>query len=128
MNFRERIDQGRQNQNRPEPANRNDQQEAFDFNFFGIGNIHDHIACVDFRLADGSRKALTYSYVMGIDYDASEGIELHTAAKSVKIIGRDLAKLYDYLVMFRVKYIQANMGMDVGKSGLFVKDIVVTEV
>jgi hypothetical protein len=128
VNFRERIEQRRGNQFNIEPANDNQQEESFESDFFSIENLRNHLACIDLRLADGSRKAIPYIYVLEINFDASEGIEILTTTKSIKITGRDLGKLYDYLVVFRVKYIQANIGTDANEEGLFVKEIVIQEV
>lgn len=128
MNFRERIEQRRGNQFNIEPANDNQQEESFESDFFGIESLRNPLACIDLRFADGLRKAIPYIYVLEINFDASEGIEILTTTKKIKITGRDLAKLYDYLVVFRVKYIQANIGTDTNEEGLFVKDIVIQEI
>ena len=128
MNFRERIEQRRNNQFLTEPANDNQQDESFETDYFGIENIRNHLPCIDLRPADGTRKAIPYIHVHELNFDATDGIEIITSTKRITITGRDLFKLYDYLAAFRVKYIQANIGTDANQEGLFVKEIKIEEV
>jgi hypothetical protein len=132
MNFRERIEKRRENQDsivvNSEPANDNQQEQSFDFYYFGVENLRNSPACVDLRLADGNRKAIPYTYIMELSFDATNGIEIKTATKKVTITGRDLSRLYNYLTDFRVKYIQSHLGTDANEEGLFVKDIVIKEI
>lgn len=46
-----------------------------------------------------------------------------TSTQVIKICGRDLGRIYDHLTLYRVKYIQENMGDDMQETGLFVKKI-----
>ncbi len=124
MNFRERIEQAREKQNDPLAANNNEADEnGFDTEYFGIDNIKSFPACLDLRLADGTRKALPYSYIMEINFAPSDGIEITTSTKKITITGRDLGRLYDYLTAFRVRYIQSYLGTDTTETGLFVGNI-----
>ena len=127
MNFRDRIERTRENQGKVATANDNEQEESFNSDYFGIENLRNSLACLDLRLADGNRKALPYSYIMEINFDASEGIEIISSGKQVKITGRDLGRLYDYLIVYRVRYIQENAGTDVNETGLFIKAIEINE-
>jgi hypothetical protein len=127
MNFRERIEQRRNNQYFTEPANVNYIEESFESDYFGIENLRNPLACIDLRPADGNRKAIPYIYIQEINFDATDGIEIITTTKRITIIGRDLSKLYDYLTVFRVKYIQVNIGTDANQDGLFVKEILIQE-
>jgi hypothetical protein len=96
--------------------------------FFGVENVRSYPACLDLRLADGNSKALPYSYIVEINFDASNGIEIITAMKKILITGRNLKMLYNYLTVFRVKYIQANIGNDLAEEDtLFVKRIKIDE-
>src|ERR1700722_20103391 len=58
--------------------------------FFGVENIRNTPACLDLRLPDGKSKALPYSYIVEINFEASEGIEIVTATKKILITGRNL--------------------------------------
>jgi len=127
MSFQERIEKARQNQGKTLPANNNEQAEDYAGEYYGIENIRNHLACIDMRLTDGSRKALPYSYIMEINFEPSEGIEIVTANKYIKITGRDLSRLYDYLIVYRVRYIQASMGMDGNEEGIFVEGITIQD-
>ena len=83
--------------------------------FFGVDNIRNSPACLDLRLSDGKFKALPYSYIVEINFALSEGIEIITAMKKILISGRNLQLLYNYLVTFRVRYIQAQIGNDISE-------------
>lgn len=80
--------------------------------FFGIEPQKKIPATVDFRLADNTFRAVPYSYIMDIEFDPADGIEVLTSTKRIKIRGRNLRLLYDYLAQFRVRFIQANVGAD----------------
>jgi len=81
--------------------------------------------CLELRLADGRRKALPYSYITGINFDADAGIEIITTLSRIAITGRNLASLFDHLVMYRVRYVQADMGQDAQEDGVFVEEILI---
>ena len=96
--------------------------------FFGIENIRGYPSCLDLRFPDGNCKAIPYSYIVEIDFNTSNGIEILTATKKVIISGRNLQLLYKYLLSFRIKYIQANIGNDITEeSAVFVKEIRIGE-
>lgn len=80
--------------------------------FFGIEPQKKIPATIDFRLADNTFRAVPYSYIMDIEFDPTDGIEVLTSTKRIKIRGRNLRLLYDYLAQFRVRFIQANVGAD----------------
>jgi hypothetical protein len=106
-----------------------DNIEAFvSSTFFGVDNLRNSPSCLDLRLANGTFKALPYSYIIEINYDPSDGIEITTTTKKICITGRNLKLLYNYLVSYRIRYIQANIGNDLTEEKLlFVKDIVIEE-
>jgi hypothetical protein len=96
--------------------------------FFGIERTRHASACLDLRLSNGNSKAIPYSYILEINFDASEGIEIYSSTKKITIMGRNLKMLYNYLAAFRVRYIQVNMGNDLTEeSELFVNDITIEE-
>lgn len=128
MNFRERIERNRPSQDNGAVNIEPVAEKPESTNFYGLDNVNGQPACLELRLGDGCRKALPYSYIMEINFDATEGIEIITAAKRIKITGRKLDRLYEYLVAYRVKYIQENIGTDAGENGLFVTRIEIGEV
>ena len=105
------------------------QDEAVNSDFFGTDNLRNLPACLDFRLREGKRKALPYSYIMEVIYDGTDGIEIIATTKRIKITGRNLELLFDYLVSFRVRYIKMHSGSDFGvdDGGLFVGEILIEE-
>ena len=130
MDFRQRLEQ-----NRERPAERpitgdsaNEPQDDLRSEYFGTDNARNLPACLDLRLPNGSRKALPYSYFTEINFDSETGIEIFTNTKKINITGRNLTKLFDYLVTYRVRYIQANIGNDTQEEGLFVEEILVEDV
>src|ERR1700691_81975 len=98
MNFREKIEQARERLvNNGDPIT-GELEDNFDCEYFATDNIKSLPACVDLRVPDGKRKALPYTHFVEIDFDNFDGIEITTNRKKIKIIGRDLGKLFDYLV------------------------------
>nr|WP_322624507.1 hypothetical protein [uncultured Flavobacterium sp.] len=71
---------------------------------------------------------MPYAFITEISYDVDNGIEIITTSKSIRIIGRNLSALLEQLIMYRVRYIQTNIGSDADEDGLFVKEIVFEEV
>lgn len=115
MDFRERIVQGRENLADAQAANDNTDRE-FESEYYGIENIRNPLACIDLRFADGNRKAIPYSDFSEINFDPSDGIEIITADKKITITGRDLERLYDYLVAYRVRYVAEGVGSTLNDS------------
>ena len=56
------------------------------------------------------------------------GIEILTTGKRIRIIGRNLTSLFDQLITYRVRFVQANIGSNANEDGLFVKEIRVEDV
>ena len=61
---------------------------------------------VEFRMLDGDRKARTYAFLAGIDFNPSKGIVMDFSADAVKISGRNLAPLFDGLVAQRIAIVR----------------------
>lgn len=127
MDFKQRIEQNgeRPNKERTVTSDILDVQED---NFFATSNIGSLPACLDLRLANGKRKALPYSFFTEINFDDDRGIEIFTNSKKIIITGRHLARLFDYLVTYRVRYVRANIGNDRKEEGLFVKEILIEQI
>ena len=126
MNFRERLEQSRDRF--CEFEGNSELDEMFSCEYFATDNIKSLPACLDLRFPDGSRKAMPYNYFVEIDFLSAEMIEIITTTKQIKIIGRDLGKLYDFLVAYRVRYIATNVGADLNETGLFVEQIIIKEI
>jgi hypothetical protein len=110
-------------------AENNITEIAADLKFFGVDNIRNYPTCIDLRLRDGSSRALPYSYIVEINFTPADGIEVVTTTKKVVIEGRNLQLLYNYLIAYRIKYIQSNTGHDLtDEKELFVKDIKIDDV
>lgn len=128
MSFRDRLEQSRERLgNDTESIITAELEEGFSCDYFAIDNIKSLPACLDFRMPDGNRIAVPYSFVTEIYLDISDGILITTTTKKIRITGRDLSKLYDYLVAYRVRFISANVGTDIAEQGLFVKEIIIDE-
>lgn len=124
MDFRQRLEQNRHTSaNSIAPA---EPEEPVSHPYYGT--ITSHPAnCLDLRLPRGVRRAFPYAFVTEISYDLDAGIDILTQRKKITIIGRNLSKLYDHLIAYRVRYIQANIGSDPDEDGLFVKEILIVE-
>ena len=134
MSFRDKVAQNIQERNDKASAvdvkeQEPDNIEAFvSSTFFGVDNLRNSPSCLDLRLVNGTFKALPYSYIIEMNYDPSDGIEIITTTKKICITGRNLKLLYNYLVSYRIRYIQANIGNDLTEEKhLFVKDITIEE-
>lgn len=120
MDFRQRLEQSR---NRPVSDDMpGDAEEEFSCPYFATDKARMPV-CLELRLPDGARKALPYAYFNEISFDAENGIEIFTSNKIIAIKGRNLARLFDFIVAYKVRYIQANLGSDSGEEHLFVKHI-----
>lgn len=107
----------------PFAANDNIEQ-AWENDYFGIDNIRNFPACLDLRFANGSRVAIPYSFITGLNYSIDGGIEITTTQNTIKITGRNLEKLFDYLVAYRVRFIKTAIGtMTNEENGLLVECI-----
>ena len=100
-----------------------------DTTFFGIEPNQKFPTALDLRFANGNCKAIPYTYISEIDFIPSEGIEITALGRKFRILGRNLKKLYDFILKYRVRFIQANIGEDLTEEkDLFVADIVIEEV
>lgn len=124
MDFRQRLEQSRTRPASGEATAETD--ENFVSQYFAADRGTNPV-CLDLRLKGGVRKALPYVFITEINYDIDKGIEVLTAGKCITIVGRNLTKLFDHLIMYRVRYIQANIGSDSDENGLFVKEIIFEE-
>ena len=125
MDFKQRLEHGNEMPTGKELLSEPESNAAGDY--FGISNQNTSPPCLDLRLAGGNRKAMPYSFFTEINFDAEKGIEIFTTTKRIVINGRNLAKLFDYLATYRVRYVQGNIGSDPKEDGLFVKDILIEE-
>jgi hypothetical protein len=124
MDFRQRLEQARMHLVGETPPSV--PEEHFTTPYFA-GNRGNSPACLELRLQDGSRKAFPYAYITAINFEADAGIEVLTSQKSITITGRNLTSLYECLVTYRVRYVQADMGTDTQEDGLFVAQILIEE-
>jgi hypothetical protein len=128
MNYRERLEESLERHGSiSESIIAAEMDKGFCCEYFATDNIKSLPACLDLRLSNGTRKALPYSHFTEINFDVTEGIEIITSSKKIKITGRDLTKLYDFLTAYRVRYVTSNLGYDVNEEGLFVKEIVIED-
>ena len=97
--------------------------------FYGVENVRNHPSCLDLRLSNGNFLALPYAYFVELNYSPSDGIHIISSTKKISILGRNLLELYRYLISYRIKYVQANIGHDTSddNKSLFVKGIEVED-
>lgn len=117
MNFRERLEQSKTGAIAPA-----ENEIGYRNSYFATDKSKTP-ACIEFRLPDGVRRALPYPHITELNYDVENGIEIYTSSKRIAITGRNLAQLFDYLAMYRVRYIETHNGGDFGEDGLFVDEI-----
>ncbi len=127
MDFRQRL---QEESKKGKPDNGEPTIEADDDivgEYFATDNIKRFPACLELRLVENRRIALPYTHFTQIRYDIETGIEIFTTHEKIKITGRNLLKLWDYLAAYRVRHIQVNVGSDPKDDGLFVGEILVEE-
>jgi len=61
---------------------------------------------LDVRLNDGHRKGFSYSYLVTVEYEPKDVIQVEFATGVVRIEGRRLVRLYDSLLQHRARYVQ----------------------
>ena len=61
---------------------------------------------LDVRFSDGSRCALSYGYLVKIEYSPSDQLRLMFGLDTVVVEGRRLLPLYELLRRHRAKYVQ----------------------
>ena len=69
---------------------------------------------LDLRKANGDRHAMSYAYLMQIDYEPGDRMKLHFARQVVQIEGRRLKPLYQRLLDHRVHAIQEGSDTEEG--------------
>lgn len=124
MDFRQRLEQSR-----TKPAGSDtpgELDDPFACPYFATDRSGS-LACLDLRLSGAVRKAVPYSYFTEMNFNIDTGIEILTTGKRIRIIGRNLARLFDYLIAYRVRYVQVHIGSDANEDGLFVKEILIEE-
>ena len=126
MDFKQRLEAGREQIASADTSA--EQGDNFASDFFAKSNTGSVPACLDLRFTNGRRRALPYSYFTEMNFDNEKGIEIFTNSKRIVITGRSLSTLFDYLVNYRVRYVQANIGNDPKEEGLFVQDILIEDV
>ncbi|EHQ29764.1 hypothetical protein [Mucilaginibacter paludis] len=120
MDFRQRLEQSKIH--RISVNSSAEQEENIASPYFMTDRSKNPV-CLELRLSDGSRKALPYTYFTEINFEVDMGIEVVTTQKRIRITGRNLMALYECLVTYRVRYVQADMGNDAQEDGLFVSGI-----
>ncbi|OLY95614.1 hypothetical protein SAMN05444008_13013 [Cnuella takakiae] len=96
--------------------------------FYKVENIRSVPACLELRLPNGTSKAIPYSYILEINHKPSEGIEVISTNKRIRIYGRNLKQLYLLMVAFRIRCIEANIGNDLTEENKpFVKEIAIED-
>lgn len=117
MDFRQRLEHSKVQLVNSNPVDEPDEPQTT--TYFATNRANSP-ACLDLRLGDGSRKAVPYSHIVEISFAPEMGIEIRTTQKTIAITGRQLTALYEALVTYRVRYIQADVGNDAQEDGLFV--------
>ncbi len=127
MTFRDRLEQGRERPNKTEAIIAAEIEDGYSCDYFATDNIKSLPACLELRLPDGKSEGLPYSLITRLTYNTDSGILIKSSVINVKITGRFLRKLYDYLTAYRVRFIQGNTGTDPEEDELFVNEITIEE-
>jgi hypothetical protein len=114
--------------NENEPSISDSFENDVDTTFFGLEPNQKFPTTLDLRFSNGNCKAIPYTYISEIDFIPSEGIEITALGRKFRITGRNLRKLYDFILKYRVRFIQANIGEDTTEEKeLFIQDITIED-
>lgn len=108
-----------------------EQEETIESEFWGIERILSRRAIMlDLRLKGGRFLGLPYSYITKIQFDPSEALEIFVSDSHIRIKGRNLFKLYTYLLRHKVTFIQESLtGNDlVAETETFIQEISVAPI
>jgi hypothetical protein len=125
MDFRARLEQSKSRPVSDEATDSNPSAEMdapFSCPYFAVDRGRAP-SCLELRLRDGVRKALPYAFFTEITFEQDCGIAIFTSLKKIRITGRNLLPLFEQLVLYRVRFIQADVGGDGNEDGLFVGEI-----
>lgn len=106
-------------------------EEKIESEFWGIERMMSRQAIMlDLRLQGGRFLALPYTYITKIQFDPSEALEIFVSDLHIKIRGRNLFKLYSYLLRHKVTFIQESLtGNDlIAETETFIREISVAPV
>ena len=123
MDFRTRLEQGRLAESETHP----EADESPTSEYFATDRVKAYPVCLDLRLSPEARVALPYTHITEMHYNGETGIQILTSRKQISIHGRNLTQLFNCLINYRVRYVQANIGNDEPEDGLFVKEILIED-
>ncbi len=84
-----------------------------------------HEVMLDLRFRTGDRKALSYSYLVSVEFDRSKGVTLEFTGHRVEIRGRNLEDVYQRLLFHRAGFIAES---DVGISDEAAQEPVIQDI
>lgn len=93
-------------QRQQEEINESGEIELVERRAFGIGRGRRQPFMLDIRMVDKQRLALSYSHLTKAAFDPSGVIALEFSSHIVRIEGRNLQPIYEYLLLQNVIYLQ----------------------
>jgi hypothetical protein len=87
------------------PASYEGDEDIIAFPAFGARRLKGQELMIELRLKDGKKKALAYAYLVEVDYCPVEGITMIFVGHRVRIEGRNLSTLFDFLVRHAVNFV-----------------------
>ncbi len=87
------------------PAAYDGDEDIIAFPAFGARRFKGQELMIELRLRDGKKRALAYTYLVEVDYCPVEGIAMMFVGYKVRIEGRNLSTLFDFLVRHAVNFV-----------------------
>ena len=93
---------------RPATENQDESGATDEINYraYGANRSGRQVIMLDVRTLEGERLALGYSYLNNIFFDASGVMVLSFGSHNIRIEGRNLAPLYEKMLVHAVRFIQ----------------------
>lgn len=85
------------------------EDEIVESEFYGIERQYRRAVMFNLRLKGGIYASFPYSYVTKVLFDPSIALEIYVVDSIVSIKGRNLHKIYAYLMQHRLSFIKENI-------------------
>ena len=104
-------------------------EEIIAYPAFGTRRSKGQEVMIEFRLKNGTYRALSYTYVVEISFCPQEGIKLLFVGHQVRIEGRNLKSIFNRLLRHEVNFVcEKDSFVDTGdEKEIFVSSIEIAE-
>jgi len=104
-------------------------EDIIAFPAFGARRLKGQELMIEFRLKNGKKRALAYAYLVDVAFCPDEGITMMFTGYRVRIEGRNLLTVFDFLVRHAVNFVcEKDSFHDTGENQeIFISSIAIEE-